>query len=53
MDLVSGGVVMRGELAVEWGDEGSTFLSKVGESGTERSVEMVERWRASCFLILS
>ena len=43
MDLVSGGVVTSGELAVDCGEEGSTFLSKVGEPGTERSVEMVER----------
>lgn len=53
MDLVSGGVVTSGELAVDCGDEGSTFRSKVGDSGTEMSVEMVERWRDSCFLILS
>ena len=51
-DFISGGVETRGELAVEFG-EPSTLLSKVGDSGTEMSVEMVERWRASCFLILA
>lgn len=51
-DLTSPGVVMRGELAVDWGDV-SMLRSKVGEPIAERSVEMVERWRDSCFLILS
>lgn len=51
-DLVSGGVVMSGELAVDWG-EASTFLSKVGDPITDMSVEMVDKWRDSCFLILS
>lgn len=41
-DLASGGVVMRGELAVEPG-EASRSLSKVGDPSMERSVEMVER----------
>lgn len=50
--LVSGGVVMSGELAVELGDV-SIFLSKVGDPMTERSVEIVDRCRDSCFLILS
>lgn len=48
----SGGVVTSGELAVELGDA-STFLSKVGDSRTDMSVEMVDMWRASCFLSLS
>lgn len=39
-DLESGGVVMRGELAVEPGEAG---WSKVGDSRIERSVEMVDR----------
>ena len=43
MDLVSGGVVTRGELAVDWGEVGSAFPSNVGDSGTEMSVEMLER----------
>lgn len=45
-----GGVEMRGELAVDLGE-----FSKVGDSGIEMSVEMVERcWlRFSAFLILS
>lgn len=47
-DLVSGGVVIMGELAVECGE-----FSKLGDSGIDRSVEMVDRWRDSCFLILS
>ncbi len=47
-DLVSGGVVMRGELAVELGE-----WSKVGDSRIDRSVDMAERCRDSCFLILS
>lgn len=51
-DLLSGGVVIRGELAVELGDV-SMVLSNVGDPSTERSVEMVERCRDSCFLILS
>lgn len=38
MDLVSGGVVISGELAVEFGD-----AAKVGVSGMDRSVEMAER----------
>jgi hypothetical protein len=50
--LVSGGVVTRGELAVE-STSPSVFLSKVGEPSADRSVEIVDRWRASCFLILS
>lgn len=48
----SGGVVTMGELAVELG-ECSVFLSNVGDDMTERSVEMWDRWRASCFLSLS
>jgi hypothetical protein len=47
-DLVSGGVMIIGELAVECGE-----LQKEGEPGTEMSVEMVDKWRDSCFLILS
>ncbi len=47
-----GGVVMSGELAVECG-EPSAFLSKVGDPSADMSVEMVERCRDSCFLILS
>jgi hypothetical protein len=39
-DFDSGGVVIRGELAV---DPGDPVWSKVGDSRTERSVEMVER----------
>ena len=50
--LASGGVVMSGELAVELGDA-STFLSNVGEPSADRSVEMTDRWRDSCFLILA
>lgn len=50
--FVSGGVVTRGELAVESASP-SVFLSNVGEPSAERSVEMVDRWRDSCFLILS
>ena len=49
---VSGGVVMRGELAVDPG-EFSVFLSKVGDSGTEISVDIMERWRDSCLRTLS
>lgn len=49
---VSGGVVMSGELAVEPG-EFSTFLSKVGDSGTEMSVDIMDRWRDSCLRTLS
>lgn len=49
---MSGGVVMRGELAVEPG-EFSMFLSNVGESGTEMSVEIIERWRDSYFRTFS
>lgn len=45
---MSGGVVTRGELAVELGE-----LSNVGDSGTDRSVDMVDRCLASCFLSLS
>jgi hypothetical protein len=41
-----GGVVISGELAVERGE-----FSKMGDSRTERSVDMVERWW--CLLILS
>jgi hypothetical protein len=51
-NLVSGGVVIRGELAVESG-EFSACLSNVGDSSMERSVDMEERCFASCFLILS
>lgn len=51
-DFASGGVVTSGELAVELGDA-STFLSKVGDSRTERSVEIVDMCRDSCFLSLS
>lgn len=45
-----GGVVMRGELAVERGE-----FSKVGDSRRDRSVDMVDRWRLrlSAFLTLS
>lgn len=50
-DLESGGVVMRGELAVEPGEAG--WPSNVGDARTERSVEIVDKWRDSCFLILS
>lgn len=39
---VGGGVVMRGELAVELGDV-SVWRSKVGEPSADMSVEMVER----------
>jgi hypothetical protein len=42
-DFVSGGVVTSGELAVDCGDEGSRVRSNVGDSGTEISVEMVDR----------
>jgi hypothetical protein len=49
--VISGGVVMRGELAAE-STEASVFLSKVGEPRSEISDEMVE-WRDSYFLILS
>lgn len=49
---VSGGVVMRGELAVDTG-EFSMFLSKVGDSGMEISVDIMERWRDSCLRTLS
>ena len=49
MDLESpGGVVIMGELAVDMGE-----LEYMGDPGMERSVEMAERWRDSCFLILS
>ena len=48
IDLLSGGVMTNGELAVDCGE-----CSNIGDPGMERSVEMVERWRASCFLILS
>lgn len=48
MDFVSGGVRISGELAVEFGE-----WSKAGDSGMVSSVEMAERWRSSCFLILS
>lgn len=41
-DLESSGVVTSGELAVDWG-EPSTCLSKVGDSRTDKSVEMVDR----------
>ena len=51
-DLASGGVVISGELAVELGDA-STFLSNVGEPKTDKSVDMVERCRDSCFFSLS
>lgn len=51
-DFEPGGVVTRGELAVESG-EPSMVLSKVGEPRADMSVEIVERWRDSCFLILS
>jgi hypothetical protein len=51
-DLASSGVVTSGELAVEFGDC-STSLSKVGDSNNDRSVEMAERCRDSCFFILS
>lgn len=48
-DLRSGGVIIIGELAVECGE-----LQKDGDPGIEEmSVEMVERCRDSCFLILS
>lgn len=50
--LASGGVVISGELAVESASP-SVFLSKVGDPSAERSVEIVDRCRASCFLILS
>jgi hypothetical protein len=40
--LDSGGVVTSGELAVESGDS-SMVLSKVGDSRTDMSVEMVDR----------
>lgn len=43
IDFVSGGVVTRGELAVDCGEEGSAFASNVGDSGTEMSVDMVDR----------
>lgn len=43
---------MSGELAVELGDV-SMLLSKVGEPNTERSVEMVDKCRFSCFFNLS
>lgn len=46
--FISGGVVISGELAVEFGE-----FSNVGDSGTEMSVEMVDRWRDSYFLTLS
>jgi hypothetical protein len=46
-DFESGGVVISGELAVECGD-----WSNVDDSSTEISVEMAERCRDSCFLIL-
>lgn len=49
---VSGGVVMRGELAVDSG-ELSAFLSNVGDSGTEMSVDIMERWRDSYFRTFS
>lgn len=44
----SGGVEIRGELAVDCGE-----FSKVGDSGTEISVEMVDKCRWSAFFILS
>ena len=47
---VSGGVEMRGELAVDSGEP--MLLSKVGDSGTEMSVEIIERWRDSCLRTL-
>jgi len=47
-DLVSGGVVISGELAVEFGER-----SNVGDSGTDMSVEIADKCRNSCFLILS
>lgn len=40
--LASGGVVTKGELAVE-STSSSVFLSKVGEPSAERSVEMVDK----------
>jgi hypothetical protein len=43
---VSGGVEIRGELAVDSGEP--MLLSKVGDSGTEMSVEIMDRWRDSC-----
>lgn len=48
-DMSSGGVVTRGELAIEERGESSN----VGDSGMEISVEMADRWRISAFLILS
>lgn len=51
-DFESGGVVMRGELAVDPG-EASRVLSKVGDPSMERSVEMAERCRDSYLVTLS
>ena len=54
--LASGGVVMSGELAVEPGESSAAVcLSKVGDSSTETSVEMCERWwrAVSCLRTLS
>lgn len=49
---VSGGVVMRGELADDSG-EFSAFLSNVGDSGMEMSDDIMERWRDSYFRTFS
>jgi hypothetical protein len=42
ISTASGGVVMRGELVVDPG-ESAMLLSKVGDSGTDTSVEMSDR----------
>jgi len=47
-DLVSGGVVIRGELAVELGE-----CANPGDSSIDMSVEIVDKCRESCFLSLS
>lgn len=44
----SGGVEMSGELAVDLGE-----FSNVGDSGIDISVDIVDKWRSSDFLILS
>lgn len=51
-DFESGGVVMRGELAVDPG-EASRVLSKVGDPSMERSVEIADRCRDSYLVTLS